>query len=600
MTDRIMQLHRWWIVPFAIWLTLAGLFPAVLAAQDATPDAPQSAELPAEPEHTEPPPPPTDPPGMEAPLPTDSPAIEPTPVTNTEQPPTPEPPLVMAESTHPTAENNAAWFPVIGEITVARIDCGSGVVRGSVEVSSVEGDLAISYTGFDGEGNTIGPGAVRWSPPDGQTPFTGTVPFEFAIDGLATAVTLGIDVATGDFSSTNDLFLPVDCVTPPTDAPATDVPPIEVPPTAESTATPDETGSVTVTLEPANLPDGAELCLVSDADEFCNPATGVVERSGIRGFAQPTTVNITFSDVPPGRYQVVLRAPGFRDLVLDQLFLDSGQPLEIGPITAAEQERIQPIGSLATPAPTGTLAPGGETCASPEDRSLLALLDSDDNGVMTIAELESQVDTLPEGDFRNRFVELLDGAAAAGVTGYRYDAAGPCAPTTIEPAPTSPAPTEPPVLEPTIEPTEPAPTAVPNETGSVAVDIDSDGLPAGSQLCLVNEDTAEERCEPIPEAGAVERPGILAFRQAASITITFENVPAGTWRLILRATGFEDLVIANGIAVTANQESYAGAVPPDIAERLEPATPPGPITIDALIRLLIAILIQIFISLGIR
>jgi len=137
------------------------------------------------------------------------------------------------------------------------------------------------------------------------------------------------------------------------------------------------------------------------------------------------------------------------------------------------------------------------------------------------------------------------------------------------------------------------------EEGSVAVAVESDGLPAGSEVCLVNEETGEELCEPVPDSGTEPRPGILAFRQA-TLTVTFENVPVGTWRLVLRVPGFEDLVINETVTVTVDQVTDAGEIPADVEERLEPVTPPGQMPTDVLIRLLIALLISILTSFGSR
>ncbi len=105
----------------------------------------------------------------------------------------------------------------------------------------------------------------------------------------------------------------------------------------------------------------------------------------------------------------------------------------------------------------------------------------------------------------------------------------------------------------------------------------------------------------MPAAGAGERPGIRAFVQASNVTITFRDVPPGTWRLILRAPGFQDLVIDASLDVTAGGVTDADAIPADVEEQLVSVSPPpGSISTEVLIRLLIALLISILTSLGIR
>lgn len=166
-------------------------------------------------------------------------------------------------------------------------------------------------------------------------------------------------------------------------------------------------------------------------------------------------------------------------------------------------------------------------------------------------------------------------------------------------AETPPTPTDvPATVVPTQVPPTAEPTVPPTAGGTVEVAVGPERLPAGSQVCLINVDTGTELCEPVPEAGAGARPGVRAFMQTSGVTITFEDVPPGTWRLVLRVPGFQDLVITETVSVTADQVTDAGEIPADVADQLEPVVPPGPISIDLLIRLLISILIQILTSLG--
>jgi hypothetical protein len=103
----------------------------------------------------------------------------------------------------------------VGDITVTSIDCESGVVQGTVEVAAVDQELVVSYVGIDRAGNQTEAGAVRWTPPAGQTPFTGTVPFQFTLADLGTVDYVMIDVALSDFSDTSATRVTVDCGTEP-------------------------------------------------------------------------------------------------------------------------------------------------------------------------------------------------------------------------------------------------------------------------------------------------------------------------------------------------------------------------------------------------
>jgi len=113
------------------------------------------------------------------------------------------------------------------------------------------------------------------------------------------------------------------------------------------------------------------------------------------------------------------------------------------------------------------------------------------------------------------------------------------------------------------------------DEGSVAVEVESEGLPAGSEVCLVNDETGEEICEPVPESGAQRQLGILSFRQAEpTVTITFQNVPPGNWRLILRVPGYQDLVIRQNVSVVADQVTDIGSIPVITEQDLTPITEP--------------------------
>jgi hypothetical protein len=109
---------------------------------------------------------------------------------------------------------------------------------------------------------------------------------------------------------------------------------------------PTETGTVTVVLEPADLPAGAEVCLVSETTELCKdvPDPSVELPNGALAFAQPANLlEVVFEHVPPRLYQIILRAAGFQDLVIGEANLGAGGTVETSPIPAATQEQIQPV-----------------------------------------------------------------------------------------------------------------------------------------------------------------------------------------------------------------------------------------------------------------
>jgi len=112
------------------------------------------------------------------------------------------------------------------------------------------------------------------------------------------------------------------------------------------------------------------------------------------------------------------------------------------------------------------------------------------------------------------------------------------------------------------------------ESGSVTVEVDPDDVPENSEVCLVNDDTGEEMCEPVDGTQASARDGMLAFRQASTITITFTNVPPGNWTLVLRVPGFQDLVLEQNVIVAADQVTDAGSVPVITEQDLTPITEP--------------------------
>ncbi len=77
-----------------------------------------------------------------------------------------------------------------------------------------------------------------------------------------------------------------------------------------------------------------------------------------------------------------------------------------------------------------------ELCANPADRQLLFLFDpTDDDGVLTIDDLEYIVTIAPAGPTLDQFQQRLTSATNAGVTGIRYDGTGACAAATATTAP---------------------------------------------------------------------------------------------------------------------------------------------------------------------
>lgn len=99
----------------------------------------------------------------------------------------------------------------IGDITITSINCNTGLIQGEVPVTNLEQALRISYVGVGDE--FFGAGGYTWTPP--STPYTGTVPLEFTIAGLATGNEVWVDVALYDFSQHSDTSVPVNCATPP-------------------------------------------------------------------------------------------------------------------------------------------------------------------------------------------------------------------------------------------------------------------------------------------------------------------------------------------------------------------------------------------------
>lgn len=81
----------------------------------------------------------------------------------------------------------------------------------------------------------------------------------------------------------------------------------------------------------------------------------------------------------------------------------------------------------------------GEGCVPPGDRTIVGLLDPNEDGVITIAELQEIADSLDPGPQQDQFNALIDQAEAQGVTGLRYNITGPCptAPTATTAAPTA-------------------------------------------------------------------------------------------------------------------------------------------------------------------
>jgi hypothetical protein len=147
---------------------------------------------------------------------------------------------------------------------------------------------------------------------------------------------------------------------------------------------------------------------------------------------------------------------------------------------------------------------------------------------------------------------------------------------------------------------ETPPAETPAAESTVTVAFDAEGIPAGSQICLVNVDTGEEQCQPVPETGAQDQTGIRSFLQAAPTLLTFPNLPPGTYQVILRAPGYEDLVLRDNVTVAPGQETAVTGIPDDIEDQLEPSAPPVNPVWSTLLRLLIAILIQILTSLGVE
>jgi hypothetical protein len=101
----------------------------------------------------------------------------------------------------------------IGDITVTSINCDSGLVQGTVEVVALTQGFGLSYLGIDTANNFFDTGGVDLSLPEAELPYTGTVPFEFTVQNLASSSPdrIVISVSLNDFSDNKEISVPVDC-----------------------------------------------------------------------------------------------------------------------------------------------------------------------------------------------------------------------------------------------------------------------------------------------------------------------------------------------------------------------------------------------------
>lgn len=95
---------------------------------------------------------------------------------------------------------------------------------------------------------------------------------------------------------------------------------------------------------------------------------------------------------------------------------------------------------------------------------------------------------------------------------------------------------------------------------------------------MVNDGTGQEMCEPASISASQQPFGISAIQQATSTaTLTFQDVLAGDWRLVLRLSGYQDLVLDEHFTVSADQVTDLGSIPGITEEDLEPEVPPAAI-----------------------
>jgi hypothetical protein len=186
---------------------------------------------------------------------------------------------------------------------------------------------------------------------------------------------------------------------------------------------------------------------------------------------------------------------------------------------------------------------------------------------------------VPEQEYAGRF-ERYWNIAFFDVAPGTYDVAIRNVPgygdTVIPGAVVVPADLDPPVLEVLlfgVEHLEPEP-----DGADIEVNLDAGAVPEGAEVCLVNDETGEELCQPASSEAASALTGINALRQTSSATtLVFENVPPGIWRVIVRMSGFHDLEIGTlavqddgTVTDPAGQPVETVTVPPAMLEELEP------------------------------
>jgi hypothetical protein len=143
----------------------------------------------------------------------------------------------------------------------------------------------------------------------------------------------------------------------------------------------------------------------------------------------------------------------------------------------------------------------GEGCAPEGDRFILSLADPNEDGVITIAELQEIADSLPAGEQKDTFNDLIAQAESQGVTGIRYDITGPCPPpATVGPTATTAAPTAT-TAAPTATTAAPTATTAPGTETATSVPATETATTAPGTETAVATETAAATATTAPDDG---------------------------------------------------------------------------------------------------
>lgn len=176
-------------------------------------------------------------------------------------------------------------------------------------------------------------------------------------------------------------------------------------PTADATATSTaeaSTGTLVTEIEPTayfddGVPEGTEVCISNDTFEACQPlGSESASLSGVRAFAQRSTLTVTFENVPPGTYEITIRVPDGRPIIVGNATVVA-DPIPTATSTATDTAPTATSTATATATSTTTATSTATATPIADSTNIRVIISSSDPAVANVLPRGSTLEVSQDG-----------------------------------------------------------------------------------------------------------------------------------------------------------------------------------------------------------